>query len=364
MIHLRALVRLVLLALPLAAVAGCGGSAASDASAAVAPISVSAQAARIDSIRDSLLVPGNVVPVPAADWTVYASETGRIAELPKTEGDAVKAGDVLVRFDVESFTADIASSQLAVSDATARLSTAKSELTRMTSLYERGLTSRNDFEATKAAVAAADSTLAGALTLQKAAQAIAARAVVTARFDGVIAKRWHNEGDFVNAAVNDAVLRVIDPTRVQVAVQVTAGQLARIAIGQTATISTGGAESLEPATVVTQPMTVDPSTSTQEVRLSFAAATTLTAGMLVQVDLTLDQRANVVVVPAAAIVRRDSDVFVMIAGADGRAHRRDVRLGLVTKTLVEIVAGVTAGDRVIVNGLSDVTDGAPISVDR
>lgn len=355
---------LVSLAMSAAGGASCGRSAASDATAPVAPVSVSVQAARIDSIRDSLVVPGNVVPVPAADWTVYASETGRIAELPKTEGEAVKTGDLLVRFDVESFLADLASSQLAVSDATARVATARAELTRMTSLYERGVTSRNDFEATKASVASAESNLAGALTLQRAAQAIAERAVVKARFDGVVAKRWHNEGDFVNAAINDAVLRVIDPTRVQVAVQLTVGQLARILLGQTATISTGGAESLEPATVVTQPMTVDPSTSTQEVRLSFASTTALTAGMLVQVDITLDQRSNVVVLPVAAIVRADTEVFVMIAGADGRAHRRDVRVGLATKVLAEIVSGVTAGDRVIVGGLADVTDGALISIDR
>jgi multidrug efflux system membrane fusion protein len=64
------------------------------------------------------------------------------------------------------------------------------------------------------------------------------------------------------------------------------------------------------------------------------------------------------------VVHGEDGTFVMIAGADGLAHRRDVRLGLVTKALTEIVSGVTAGDRVIVAGLKDVTDGAPIVIDR
>ena len=343
--------------------AGCHRGAEEE-HAAVAPVSVSVQAARLDTLRDAIVVPGNVVPVASADWTVYAPETGRIAEMPKMEGDAVKTGDVLVRFDIASLSADLANTQLEVSAATSRVSAAKADVARMTSLYEKGFTSRNDFEASKAALVTAESSLSKAETAQAAATALADRAVVKARFDGVIMKRWHNEGDFVNAAVNDAVMRVIDPTRVQVAAQVPTGQLGRIAVGETATVSTVGAGSAEPATVVTQPATVDSSASAQEIRVSLAGKTALTVGMLVQVEILLDQRANAVVVPSASIVRAEDGTFVMIAGDDGRAHRRDVRVGLVTKALSEILSGVTPGDKVIVTGLKDVTDGGPIVVDR
>jgi RND family efflux transporter MFP subunit len=356
------------LAAALACAAGVGGSACHRAAdqerATTAPVSVSVQTARLDTLRDAIVVPGNVVPVAAADWTVYAPETGRIAEMPKMEGEAVKTGDVLVRFDIASLSADLANTQLEVSSATSRVSAAKADVARMTSLFERGFTSRNDFEASKAALVAAESGLSKAETAQAAATALADRAVVKARFDGVVMKRWHNEGDFVNAAVNDAVMRVIDPTRVQVAVQVSTGQLGRIAVGQTATVSTIGAATAEPATVVTQPVTVDSSAASQEVRVSLAGKTALTVGMLVQVEILLDQRVNAVLVPSSSIVSGEDGTFVMIAGDDGRAHRRDVRVGLYTKALSEIVSGVTAGDKVIVTGLKDVTDGAPIVIDR
>ena len=54
----------------------------------------------------------------------------------------------------------------------------------------------------------------------------------------------------------------------------------------------------------------------------------------------------------------------MVAGADGHAHRHDVGLGLVTKDVAEIVSGLAAGDRVIVTGLADVSDGTAIVIGR
>jgi multidrug efflux pump subunit AcrA (membrane-fusion protein) len=81
----------------------------------------------------------------------------------------------------------------------------------------------------------------------------------------------------------------------------------------------------------------------------------------VSVEILLDQRANALVVPTAALLRDDLSPFVMIVGDDGRAHRRDVRTGLVTDTLVEIVSGLDAGTRVVVGGVGDVTEGSLVA---
>ena len=51
----------------------------------------------------------------------------------------------------------------------------------------------------------------------------------------------------------------------------------------------------------------------------------------------------------------------MIAGDDGRAHRRNVRPGLVTQAFTQIVDGLAPGDRVIVGHLADVGDGSAIA---
>jgi RND family efflux transporter MFP subunit len=340
-----------------------------------APVSVTVQTARLGTIRDTIVVPGTVVPSPAADWTIYAPEAGRIAEIPKVEGQAVKAGDLLVRFDLAGVSQEIATRQAEVAEATARMERAKAELARRSSLYDRGFTSRNDFEAAKAEFSTADAVLTSDKALLAAVMTLSDREVVKARFDGVVAKRWHTEGDQVDAATSDPVIRVIDPTRVQVAVHVSMSQLLRIVPGQQATVFAVGVPAGELSAVVSRPTPTDPTVTTAEVRLGFTGATSLVADMPVQVEILLDERPNVVVVPAASVVRGEgvggggagaggSQPYVMIASPDGKAHRRDVRLGLVTHDTAEIVAGVTPGDTVIVGGLADVVDGGPIAIAR
>jgi hypothetical protein len=54
----------------------------------------------------------------------------------------------------------------------------------------------------------------------------------------------------------------------------------------------------------------------------------------------------------------------MVAGDDSRAHRRDVRLGLVTSSLAQIQTGLAEGELVIVSSLNDVVEGSPIIVAR
>ena len=79
------------------------------------------------------------------------------------------------------------------------------------------------------------------------------------------------------------------------------------------------------------------------------------------VEILLDQRTNALVVPTAAVLRENLSAFVMLVGDDGRAHRRDVRTGLVTEMLTEIVSGLDAGTRVIVGGVRDVAEGSAVS---
>ena len=72
-----------------------------------------------------MTVPGVIAAAPGADWTIIAPDAGRIAELPKAEGDAVKTGDLLVRFEVPAIANEIAARKADVTQAGARLEAAK-----------------------------------------------------------------------------------------------------------------------------------------------------------------------------------------------------------------------------------------------
>jgi RND family efflux transporter MFP subunit len=347
----------------LAALAGCRKAAVAEESGVTAPMAVQTQIVRLETLRATISGAGVVTPAPLADWTIYSPETGRVAELPKAEGEAVNPGDVLVRFDYANLSSDLHAREADVAAATTRLEGAKAQLAKVSAMFDRGYTSRNEFDAAKNAVSAADLDLSRAKMQLTAANDATERATIKARFAGVVAKRFHNEGDLVNGAMTDPVLRVVDPTRVQVAMTVPVQELTKIQAGQAATIlSANGAE---PAAVASRPSPDDPRATTQEIRLAFGGPPTLTVDAPVQVEILLAERPNVAAVPASAVLRaEDGRAFVMVAGVDGRAHRRDVHLGLAAGDRVEIIAGVTPGDRVIVRDAAQVPEGALLSAER
>ena len=84
------------------------------------------------------------------------------------------------------------------------------------------------------------------------ANAAVARAKVTASFAGTIVKVMHQEGDLVSPVESDPILRLVDPTRLQVAVRLSIAELQRVSAGQPATVGLPGSPG-EPATVAMVP---------------------------------------------------------------------------------------------------------------
>jgi len=58
----------------------------------------------------------------------------------------------------------------------------------------------------------------------------------------------------------------------------------------------------------------------------------------------------------------DGDVFVMVAGDDGKAHKFPVAVGLSTRTQVQVTSGLKPGDRVIVRGQDGLPEGAVVTI--
>jgi multidrug efflux pump subunit AcrA (membrane-fusion protein) len=116
--------------------------------------------------------------------------------------------------------------------------------------------------------------------------------------------------------------------------------------------------------VISRPAQVEPGTASIPVRLAFvgAAATNLSAGTPVQVDIDAEQHTNVVIIPATALVREGEETAVFVVMGD-KAQRRPVQVGLTDGTDLEIVSGVKAGEMVIVEGQNGLPDGAKIAIE-
>jgi RND family efflux transporter MFP subunit len=325
-------------------------------------VPVQTVAAARGTIRAVIQATGQVTPAPGAELIVVAPEVARVAEVPRAEGDRVRRGDVLARFEAPNLIADVEKQQAEVTRSEAALQAANAAQTRAQQLFDRGVGARKDVEEGTKNVAEAQAALSQARASLSAAQSVAGRAVVRATFDGVIAKRMHNPGDVVDATAADAVLRVIDPRRLEVLASVPLAGSSRIVIGAKARIATAstGEENIA-LKVLARPVSVEPGTATLPVRLGFDRPATIPAGTFVQVEISAEQHANVIVVPSVAIVRDGEETVVFVT--DGKtATQHPVKLGLTDGTQTEILSGISEGDMVIVDGQAGLPDDAKVSL--
>lgn len=343
----------------LGVLASCGGDTPASEDAPV-EVPVTVQPVRLETVRDVLSIIGLIVPSIAGDWTVTASEPARIVEITKAVGDPVKTGEVLVRLDLPSVAEEITAADAAVADATARLTTARAELTKLTPLHDRGMISRNMFDAAREAVSTAESQLRQVEGARDAAVKLSERATIRARFDGIVITRWHQDNDFVAGTPTDGILRVIDPGKVQVAVSIPLARFSRVLPGQPVTVQPPAAEPVAAIVVARQPPT-EADAAVAAARLEFVTPQVLPLDTQVQVEIVLDERRDVPVVLSSAIQQDAAGTFVMVAGDDGVAHRRDIRAGVVSGPVTQVLSGLTVGEKVITVGLDKISDGTRVS---
>lgn len=343
-------------------IAGCQRAAVEEVeTTAVVPVAV--EEAKVGVLQGTITATGTVAAAPGAELTVVAPAAARIAALPHAEGDTVKAGEVLVRFDIPSLAADVEANRAKVTQALARVAAAKANVARLRSLLEQGVAAPRDVEDATRQLAESEGDVEQARSAVQASVALLDRAVVRAPFSGVIAQRSHNPGDLVEAVSSDPVLKLINPLRLQVVAAIPAAELSRVVVGRSARIRQPGHDEAEEARVLTKAPQVDPTTATGNVRLGFLEPTSLTAGLTVQVEIVGEERQNAVIIPASALVNDEGELFVMVAGSDNKAHKHPVAVGLSTRTQAEVKSGIKAGDRVIVRGQDGLPEGAAITVE-
>ncbi len=310
-------------------------------------------------IRPVISATGQVKPAAGAELLVTPPQDARIAEMTKSVGDRVRRGELLVRFQIPSLEADAASKRSDLARAEAQLKTAQQNVTRITGLLQRGIAARKEVEDAQRDQALAQATVAEARGTTSAAGQLAGREVVRAPFDGVVVARSHQVGDMVSAGGPDPLLRVIDPSRLQIEAAVPAGDLGRVATGSPAMVR-GAAFPDERARVIARPPSVDPASGTALVRLAFETPTSRPAGLAVAVEIFGQEHQAAVLVSADALVQEGAESFVFVVDGQKKAHRRPVTVGIVAQGQAEILSGVKAGDAVVVRGQTALPDGATV----
>ncbi|RPI51959.1 MAG: efflux RND transporter periplasmic adaptor subunit [Acidobacteria bacterium] len=316
---------------------------------------------RLGNIRGTVSATGIVSTLPGATFSVVAAQPARIAEITRNAGEAVKAGDILVRFEFPTLRAQSVVSAAAVKASELRARQARLAQSRVTALVAQGAASRLELDAAERELATAEADLLAARAALTAAETQGLNTTIRAPFDGTVTERLHNPGDLVRAEDDDPILRLIDPKQVQVTAGVAAADVARFAVGASARVVAQGAATPEVLHVSARP-TPEGDARSVDVTLTFDMPTSLQPGIEVGVEIDAEQRSNVPLVPAFAVLRDNPAQPVVVVAEGNTARRRPVAIGLVDAENIEILSGLKSGELIITQGHSALRDGTPISV--
>ncbi len=278
---------------------------------------------------------------------IAAQVPGAVVSLEVKAGDTVKVGQVLLRIDARAAEQTAAAGAAQAQAARAAQEAATRDFERQKELYQQNFISHAALDRAEALYKSTQAETAAQLANAGASRIQSAFYVVKAPYGGVVSDVAVVLGDM--AMPGRALLTLYDPGALRVSVAVPQTVAARLPPGQAMQVELPGAVAGRITPVKTQWLpTADPATHTLELRLDLPAGLAgVTPGMFARAWLpgagSIDAR---LYVPTRAVVRRAELTAVYVLGRDGQALLRQVRLGRAGADNVEVLAGVSAGERV------------------
>jgi membrane fusion protein, multidrug efflux system len=335
--------------LPAACAAGPGPAPAAAAALATAPVQAAGGPALqgfdavVEAVRSSVVAP---------------QVAGAIVALEVQPGDRVKAGQVLARIDARSAEHGASASDAQVRSAQAQLDVAAQDFQRQRQLHERQYISPAALERAEAQFKATQAQVAAQLAQARAARTQSSLHVLRAPFAGVVAAVPVALGDM--ALPGKPLLSLYEPGALRVSAALPQSLLGAPLDGLKIEFPSLPEPQrwFAPAPAALQLLpTLDAATHTRELRVVLPAdARALAPGLFARVWLPVaDAGAGTgagatpaprVFVPASAVVRRAELTAVYVVDAKGLPQLRQVRLGRARGSDVEVLSGLSAGQRV------------------
>jgi RND family efflux transporter MFP subunit len=321
--------------------------------------------------------------------TVSSKITGKIVEVNVEEGMAVREGQVLARLDDATLKASLAlaearveAARRAVQESEVRLAEARVTLGRQNQLVKEGLATVAEADAAKAEADSLDARILAAREQVRVAERQVELertnlddTIIRAPFSGVAISKDAQPGEMVSPVsagggfTPTGICTLVDMRSLEIEVDVNESYINRVKDGQGVTAVLDAYPDWQiPARVITTVPTADRQKATVLVRIGF---TTLDPRLLpdmgVKVTFLRDGGEGdapaarpVTLVPKAAIVTAGGQSYVFVV-AGGVVDRRAVTTGGLDGDRLEVLAGVAAGERVVVSPPPSLTSGASVS---
>lgn len=330
------------------------------------PVPVTAARATVANVPVLLEVVGRAEAYESV--TMKSRVDGQVASVTYTEGQHVKAGDLLVSLDPGDFVARVQQAEANLAKDEAQLAKSRNDVARYVALKGRGFVSDEKVNEVRTAEAAAAAAVKADEALLELARLQRSYASLRAPFAGVVGARLVFPGSAVK--VNDTALAVVNRIRpLYVTFSVPEKHLPRLrkamAGGQLkATIILPGSRDQQfEGTVAFIDNAVDPSTGTIQMKAVVANADErLTPGQFLNISMAVDTLAAAVVVPAEAVQQGPEGNFLFVVKADSTVDLRKVDVVTSYRGQAAIGKGLAAEETVVTDGQLRLTAGAPVQI--
>lgn len=294
---------------------------------------------------------------------VAAKVDGRLEKVYVHEGDRVEKGQVLAILEQMDTDANLLSAKGSFLDAQTSLRKAETDLARYEKLYATGAVSQQVVDDYRFARDNAAAKLEAARGSLQGMESKAAGTVVTAPADGIVAKRFYQEGYYAKAGT--PLFAIADISMLKTTIHIPEGQVTGVKVGNEADIALPAYPGKKLVGKITRIAPVaDLPAHTFAAEVSVDNSEGLLAGVYANVSLIGEPREQVLTIPMHAIVMRDDQQTVFVADAQGVVQRRVLSLGYSDDKVAEVLSGLDEQDTIVVEGHNKLREGSRINLEK
>jgi membrane fusion protein, multidrug efflux system len=299
---------------------------------------------------------------PEREAAIRSQVSGSVLQTYADQGQAVSAGTVLARIDATGIQDAYTSARAAQVSARNAADVAAHDLARNQKLLAAGAIAERDIEQSKRASIAAQAALEDANSRLATAEKAYRSTTVTAPFGGVVSERPVSAGDVVQPGT--PLFTVVDPSSMRLEASVPAEQLSLIRVGVPVVFTVSGYPGREfVGHIIRINPTADPTTRQVRIYVSIPnAGRTLVGGLFANGRMSSATKVGLVVPEGAVDLRGSAPAVTRVRG--GKAERVQVQVGITDKSseTIEILAGLQAGDTLLLGAAQGITPGTVVRV--